>query len=224
VDHLVSSAGVGRMQVNGPGAHKSQGWPIFWPNFETLMAIFGQTAGPASDHPTTFLRFASPHSVFTHEFWASSVNLALGLHRSYGGQPLNPGCGAPASQPRRPCLCPSTVMSDHTRVARGLHRIKRGCTATRVQSFMDVDVESFDLMMAVNIRARSHCRFVRPPIHFIPDSLTYSVPLFLRRQGDRTLGQLPSRAADVAAGGPRAHRSQGRAHSGHRLRNERADR
>jgi galactosylceramidase len=37
-------------------------------------------------------------------------------------------------------------------------------------------------------RARSHCRFVLPLIHFIPDSLTYSVPLFLKRQCDRTLG------------------------------------
>jgi hypothetical protein len=37
-------------------------------------------------------------------------------------------------------------------------------------------------------RARSHCRFVRPHIHFIPDSLTYAVALFLNRQCDRTLG------------------------------------
>ena len=36
-------------------------------------------------------------------------------------------------------------------------------------------------------RARSHCRFVLPLIHFIPDSLRYSVPLFLKRQCDRTL-------------------------------------
>ena len=35
-------------------------------------------------------------------------------------------------------------------------------------------------------RARSHCRFVPPLIHFIPDSLIYSVPLFLKRQCDRT--------------------------------------
>jgi hypothetical protein len=37
-------------------------------------------------------------------------------------------------------------------------------------------------------RARSHCRFIRPLIHFTPDSLTYSVPLFLKRQCDRTPG------------------------------------
>ena len=30
--------------------------------------------------------------------------------------------------------------------------------------------------------------FVPPLIHFIPDSLTYSVPLFLKRRCDRTLG------------------------------------
>ena len=29
-------------------------------------------------------------------------------------------------------------------------------------------------------RARSHCRFVRPFIPFIPDSLMYSAPLFLK--------------------------------------------
>ena len=36
-------------------------------------------------------------------------------------------------------------------------------------------------------RARSHCRFVPPLIHFIPDSLTNLVPRFLKRQCDRTL-------------------------------------
>ena len=37
-------------------------------------------------------------------------------------------------------------------------------------------------------RARSHCRFVPPLTHFIPDELTYSVPLFLNRQCGRTPG------------------------------------
>jgi hypothetical protein len=36
---------------------------------------------------------------------------------------------------------------------------------------------------------RSHCHSVPPLIHFMPEySLTYSVPLFLNRQCDRTLG------------------------------------
>jgi hypothetical protein len=35
------------------------------------------------------------------------------------------------------------------------------------------------------VRARSRCRFVLPLIYFTPDSLTYSVPLFLKRQCDR---------------------------------------
>ena len=39
-------------------------------------------------------------------------------------------------------------------------------------------------------RARSHCRFVLPLIHFIPYPLTYPVHLFLKRQCDRTLGAL----------------------------------
>ena len=38
-------------------------------------------------------------------------------------------------------------------------------------------------------RARSHCRFAPPLIHFTPEVLTYSVPLFLKRQCDRTLGE-----------------------------------
>jgi hypothetical protein len=37
------------------------------------------------------------------------------------------------------------------------------------------------------VRARSHCRFVLLLIQFIPNSLTYSVPLYLKRQCDRTL-------------------------------------
>ena len=39
-------------------------------------------------------------------------------------------------------------------------------------------------------RARSHCRFVLPLIHFTPDLLTYAVPVFLKRQCDQTLGLL----------------------------------
>jgi hypothetical protein len=39
------------------------------------------------------------------------------------------------------------------------------------------------------LRARSHYRFVLPLTHVIPDSLTYPVPLFLKRQCDQTLGQ-----------------------------------
>jgi hypothetical protein len=35
-------------------------------------------------------------------------------------------------------------------------------------------------------RARSQCRFVPPLVHFVPESLTYSVPLSLKRQCDRT--------------------------------------
>jgi hypothetical protein len=34
------------------------------------------------------------------------------------------------------------------------------------------------------LRARSHCRFVPPLIHFIPNLLTYSVLRFLKRQCD----------------------------------------
>jgi hypothetical protein len=37
-------------------------------------------------------------------------------------------------------------------------------------------------------RARSHCRFVPSLIPSAPDSRTYSEPLFLKRQCDRTLG------------------------------------
>jgi hypothetical protein len=40
-------------------------------------------------------------------------------------------------------------------------------------------------------RDRSHCRFVLPLIRFIPESLTYSAPLFLKRHCDRTLHHEP---------------------------------
>jgi hypothetical protein len=49
---------------------------------------------------------------------------------------------------------------------------------------------------------RSHWRLVLPLICVVPGSLTYSVPLFLRRQCNRTLGaqlDLPARTAQVAA-------------------------
>jgi hypothetical protein len=53
-------------------------------------------------------------------------------------------------------------------------------------------------------RARSHCRVAPPLIHFIPDSLTYSVPLSLKRQSDRTLGAATHRPRRRLRGGPRA--------------------
>jgi ataxia telangiectasia mutated family protein len=55
------------------------------------------------------------------------------------------------------------------------------------------DVIHIDLGVAFEqgkLRARSHCRFALPLILFIPDSLTYLVPLFLNRQCDRKLGKL----------------------------------
>jgi hypothetical protein len=48
-------------------------------------------------------------------------------------------------------------------------------------------------------RARSHCRVAPPLIHSIPDLLTYSVPLFLKRP--RTLGALPHQEEDGAGRG-----------------------
>ena len=45
-------------------------------------------------------------------------------------------------------------------------------------------------VQALDYTVRSHRHFVLSPIHFIPDLLTYSVPLFLKRQCDRTLGEL----------------------------------
>jgi hypothetical protein len=47
-------------------------------------------------------------------------------------------------------------------------------------------------------RARSHCRFVLPHIHFIPALRTYSVPQFLKRQCDRTLDRPPRYGAAAA--------------------------
>jgi diketogulonate reductase-like aldo/keto reductase len=47
---------------------------------------------------------------------------------------------------------------------------------------------TFQMQHDGEARARLHCRFTLL-IHFIPDSLTYSVPLFLKRQRDRTPGE-----------------------------------
>jgi hypothetical protein len=51
--------------------------------------------------------------------------------------------------------------------------------------------EDLPYLLAGAPRARSHCRFVLPLIHVTPDSLTYPVPLFLKRRCDRTLGAPP---------------------------------
>ena len=58
-------------------------------------------------------------------------------------------------------------------------------------------------------RAPSHCRVVPPLTHSIPNSLTYSVPVFLKRQCGRTLGG--ARADAACAGADRV-----RAGAGHR--------
>jgi hypothetical protein len=50
-------------------------------------------------------------------------------------------------------------------------------------------------------RARSHCRFVLPFPHFIPDSRIHSVPRVLRRQCDRTLGSIWLKGATMVVAG-----------------------
>jgi hypothetical protein len=46
------------------------------------------------------------------------------------------------------------------------------------------------------LRARSHCHFAPLLIHFTPELLKYSVPLFLKRKCGRTLGALFAAARD----------------------------
>ena len=80
-----------------------------------------------------------------------------------------------------------------------------GCTSHMIWPAVDLDVHAqagrVDRCGGVPLRAgrpsvgleggaRSCCRFAPPPVLFaryLPDSLTYSVPLFLNRQCDRTL-------------------------------------
>ena len=53
-------------------------------------------------------------------------------------------------------------------------------------------------------RARSHCRVAPPLVQFIPDSLTYSVSLYLKRHCDRALhAPRLSLICAVSAGGQR---------------------
>ena len=49
------------------------------------------------------------------------------------------------------------------------------------------------------LRARSHCRFVLLLIQFIPESLTYSVPLILKRQCNRTPRRTTSASRTLGA-------------------------
>jgi hypothetical protein len=67
----------------------------------------------------------------------------------------------------------------------------------------------------VRRRPASHCCFVPPPTHFIPESQTYSVPLFLKRQCDRTLG---AAAAGVPLGRGRPAPPARARSGGHRAR------
>jgi hypothetical protein len=67
----------------------------------------------------------------------------------------------------------------------------------------------YEVVQSGGSRARSHCCFAPPLIRFIPDSLTYSVPLFLKRQCDRTLGGSERHEApDDGDGGDRAAERQ----------------
>ena len=58
--------------------------------------------------------------------------------------------------------------------------------------------------------APSHCHVVLPLIHLIPDPVAYSVPLFLKRQCDRTLGD-PSAPSRFAKGRDAGHALQAEA-------------
>jgi hypothetical protein len=55
---------------------------------------------------------------------------------------------------------------------------------------LDVSIQAGGAAVASQLReaGRGLGRFMLPPIHFAPDSLTYSVPLFPRRQRGRTPG------------------------------------
>jgi hypothetical protein len=68
---------------------------------------------------------------------------------------------------------------------------------------------SLGALAGVECRARSHRRFALPLSHFIPESLTYSVPLFLKRQCDRTLGRA-RRGRDCASDARDLRRAQPR--------------
>ena len=71
------------------------------------------------------------------------------------------------------------------------------------------------LDIEARLRARSHCRLVLTLIHFIPDSLTETVPLFLNRRCDRALGppQGPCRVCSGPPSAPPSHMSRGVSHT-----------
>ena len=77
------------------------------------------------------------------------------------------------------------IISRHADMLRS-HVVPRG---TVIVSKGDVDDSEMYFIRQGEARARSHCPFVTPRIHFIPDSLRYSLLLLLKRQCDRTLGE-----------------------------------
>jgi hypothetical protein len=102
------------------------------------------------------------------------------------------------------CLA-CTLTNGANSVACGVCDAPRGLGAKRAR----MPVQTFRARPASNTlrgdegeaRARSYCRFVLPRIHFIPDPLTHSVPISLKRQCDRTLGE--AAAAPSPARGPK---------------------
>ena len=79
--------------------------------------------------------------------------------------------------------------------------------ASRLLAMSPKDIEQqCSSIIQGGLRVRLHCRFVLPLINCTPESLTYSVPLFLKRQCDRTLGGLRAVVAQVHSAPPFANR------------------
>ena len=120
------------------------------------------------------------------------------IHREVGGNPM--GSSGQGGRAARLAPAAAPAMAPATALVVLAHRAWVLSAVVCTPSQRDVEPRGGRRRGGGHARARSHCRFTPPPIHFIPDSLTYSVPLFLNRQCDRTLGHGPARRARRAGG------------------------
>jgi hypothetical protein len=118
-------------------------------------------------------------------------------HNVWAGPPGTPPCQILPNSGNRPPACSdldlgrptSTTTKVGSRLLMAERRPPRGAgSASAPPATRSTAAAAPPRSRPGTRRARSRCRFAPPLIHFVRDSLTYSVPLFLKRQCDRTLG------------------------------------
>jgi hypothetical protein len=96
---------------------------------------------------------------------------------------LKTRCALSFATPRRICAVRKRGLRPHLRVGAETDVLEPGPDRLRVGTWG----QQLPVSQAGCRRPRSHCRVVLPLIHFTPDLLRGSVPLFLKRPYDQTL-------------------------------------